>query len=103
MMVEEAKYLDVSMQKLICMCVNVWQIAQSCKGAVKKIHMWDSVKSLARGYESMMGLLLFAPVAILAWFPFISDFQTRLLFNQAFSRGLQISRILGGRKDKKVD
>ena len=81
----------------------VFQIAQSCKGAVKKIHMWDSVKVLARTYEGLMGLLLFSPVAILAWFPFISDFQTRLLFNQAFSRGLQISRILAGRKDKKVN
>ncbi|MBA0575970.1 hypothetical protein Gotri_012465 [Gossypium trilobum] len=48
-----------------------------------------------------MGLLLFTPVAFLAWFPFVSEFQTRMLFNQAFSRGLQISRILGGhRKDR---
>ncbi|MQL73134.1 hypothetical protein Taro_005449, partial [Colocasia esculenta] len=31
----------------------------------------------------------------LAWFPFVSEFQTRMLFNQACSRGLQISRILG--------
>jgi callose synthase len=49
----------------------------------------------------IMGLLLFTPVAILAWFPFVSEFQTRMLFNQAFSRGLQISRILGGQtKDR---
>jgi callose synthase len=49
----------------------------------------------------IMGLLLFTPVATLAWFPFVSEFQTRMLFNQAFSRGLQISRILGGqRKDR---
>ena len=79
------------------------QIAQSCRSGVKRLGMWDSVKALARGYDALMGLLLFAPVAILAWFPFISDFQTRLLFNQAFSRGLQISRILAGRKDKKVN
>nr|GFC44978.1 callose synthase 5 [Tanacetum cinerariifolium] len=40
-------------------------------------------------------------VAILAWFPMVYDFQTRLLFNQAFSRGLQIQRILaGGSKNK---
>jgi len=45
-----------------------------------------------------MGLLLFTPVAFLAWFPFVSEFQTRMLFNQAFSRGLQISRILGGQR-----
>ena len=61
--------------------------------------MWGSVKALARGYEYMMGLVIFAPVAVLAWFPFVSEFQTRLLFNQAFSRGLQISRILGGQQN----
>ncbi|KAG5031759.1 hypothetical protein JHK85_015741 [Glycine max] len=63
--------------------------------------MWGSVKALARGYEYLKGVVIFAPVAILAWFPFVSEFQTRLLFNQAFSRVLQIQRILiGGKKNK---
>ncbi|KAA8528138.1 hypothetical protein F0562_035611 [Nyssa sinensis] len=76
-------------------------IAQACKPLVKKAGFWGSVRTLARGYEIVMGLLLFTPVAFLAWFPFVSEFQTRMLFNQAFSRGLQISRILGGhRKDR---
>ncbi|KDO60983.1 hypothetical protein CISIN_1g0003852mg, partial [Citrus sinensis] len=66
----------------------------------KAIGFWESIKELARAYEYIMGLLLFAPIAILSWFPFVSEFQTRLLFNQAFSRGLQISMILAGRKDK---
>ncbi|KAI5072192.1 hypothetical protein GOP47_0012298 [Adiantum capillus-veneris] len=79
------------------------QICQACRSAVKRIGMWESLKSLARGYEYLMGLVLLTPIAILAWFPFISDFQTRLLFNQAFSRGLQISRILAGRKEKKMN
>ncbi|KAK5793272.1 callose synthase 5-like [Gossypium arboreum] len=74
------------------------QISQACRTLVKGIGMWGSVKALARGYEYMMGVLLFAPIAILAWFPFVSEFQTRLLFNQAFSRGLQIQRILAGSK-----
>ncbi|KHN31144.1 Callose synthase 5 [Glycine soja] len=74
----------------------VIQIGQACRPFVKGIGMWGSVKALARGYEYLMG-----PVAILAWFPFVSEFQTRLLFNQAFSRGLQIQRILaGGKKNK---
>ncbi|KAM0939118.1 putative 1,3-beta-glucan synthase [Dioscorea sansibarensis] len=77
------------------------QIAQACKPVVKALGLWSSVKALARGYEYMMGLAIFAPVAILAWFPFVSEFQTRLLFNQAFSRGLQISRILAGGKKQK--
>ncbi|KAJ3679540.1 hypothetical protein LUZ60_017551 [Juncus effusus] len=74
------------------------QICQALKPAVKALGLWGSVKALARGYEYLMGLVIFAPVAMLAWFPFVSEFQTRLLFNQAFSRGLQISRILAGGK-----
>ncbi|MCD7469822.1 Callose synthase 5 [Datura stramonium] len=76
-------------------------IAQACRPIVKGIGMWGSVKALARGYDYLMGLVIFAPVAVLAWFPFVSEFQTRLLFNQAFSRGLQIQRILSGGKKHK--
>ncbi|KAK9749775.1 hypothetical protein RND81_02G149100 [Saponaria officinalis] len=76
-------------------------IAIACKPAVKGMKMWSSVKALARGYDYIMGIIIFTPVAVLAWFPFISEFQTRLLFNQAFSRGLQIQRILAGGKKKK--
>ncbi|KAF8011957.1 hypothetical protein BT93_I0167 [Corymbia citriodora subsp. variegata] len=77
------------------------QIAQACRPLVKGLRMWGSVKALARGFEYIMGLVIFTPVATLAWFPFVSEFQTRLLFNQAFSRGLQIQRILaGGKKNK---
>ncbi|KAG6508978.1 hypothetical protein ZIOFF_034361 [Zingiber officinale] len=70
----------------------VVKIAQACK-PVFPASLWGSVRALARGYEIIMGLLLFAPIAFLAWFPFVSEFQTRMLFNQAFSRGLQISRV----------
>ncbi|KAL5539883.1 hypothetical protein UlMin_043582 [Ulmus minor] len=76
-------------------------IAQALKPLCVNAGFWGSVRTLARGYEIVIGLLLFTPVAFLAWFPFVSEFQTRMLFNQAFSRGLQISRILGGqRKDR---
>ena len=74
------------------------QISQACRPVVSKAGLWESVKALARGYEYLMGLVLFTPIAVLAWFPFVSEFQSRLLFNQAFSRGLQISRILAGGK-----
>ncbi|XP_019429555.1 PREDICTED: callose synthase 3-like [Lupinus angustifolius] len=77
------------------------QIAQALRPVVKRAGFWGSVKTLARGYEIVMGLLLFTPVAFLAWFPFVSEFQTRMLFNQAFSRGLQISRILGGHRKER--
>ncbi|XP_071706076.1 callose synthase 5-like isoform X3 [Rutidosis leptorrhynchoides] len=79
----------------------ILQIAQACRPAVKALGMWGSVKALGRGYEYLMGIVIFTPVAILAWFPMVYDFQTRLLFNQAFSRGLQIQHILaGGSKNK---
>ncbi|CAK8566936.1 unnamed protein product [Lathyrus sativus] len=77
------------------------QIAQACRPLVKGTGMWGSVKALARGYKYLMAVVIFTPVAILTWFPFVSEFQTRLLFNQAFSRGLQIQRILAGGKKHK--
>ncbi|CAN0913971.1 Callose synthase 7 [Linum grandiflorum] len=75
-------------------------IGQAWRGVFKGIGLWDSIKELGRAYEYIMGLLIFTPIAVLSWFPFVNEFQTRLLFNQAFSRGLQISMILQGRKDK---
>ncbi|XP_004499983.1 callose synthase 7 [Cicer arietinum] len=74
-------------------------IAQTCRGLLKGAKLWASVKELSRAYEYVMGLIIFMPTAVLSWFPFVSEFQTRLLFNQAFSRGLQISMILAGKKD----
>ncbi|KAE9618026.1 putative 1,3-beta-glucan synthase [Lupinus albus] len=74
-------------------------IAQACRGCLKGAKLWDSVKELSRAYEYVMGLVIFMPVAVLSWFPFVSEFQTRLLFNQAFSRGLQISMILAGKRE----
>ncbi|XP_023530416.1 callose synthase 7 [Cucurbita pepo subsp. pepo] len=74
-------------------------IGQACRPMMKGIGFWESIKELARAYEYIMGLIIFMPTAILSWFPFVSEFQTRLLFNQAFSRGLQISMILAGKKE----
>ncbi|KAM6556443.1 hypothetical protein CsatB_003462 [Cannabis sativa] len=63
--------------------------------------LWDSIKESTRAYEYIMGLIIFIPATILTWFPFVSDFQTHLLFNQAFSRRFQISMIFAGRKDQR--
>ncbi|ONM41821.1 Callose synthase 7 [Zea mays] len=74
-------------------------IGQACSPLIRRTLLWDSIMELGRSYENIMGLVLFLPIGFLSWFPFVSEFQTRLLFNQAFSRGLQISRILAGQKD----
>ncbi|KAK3225177.1 hypothetical protein Dsin_005039 [Dipteronia sinensis] len=68
------------------------------KKIVSSVGMWDSVREFSRMYDAGMGMIIFAPLALLSWFPFISTFQSRLLFNQAFSRGLEISLILAGNK-----
>ncbi|KAH7653612.1 callose synthase protein [Dioscorea alata] len=75
---------------------GILSIAVTWKPLMKKLHLWKSVRSLARLYDAIMGIFIFIPVSLLSWFPFVSTFQTRLLFNQAFSRGLEISLILAG-------
>lgn len=76
----------------------ILSIAVAWKPLMKKLHLWKSLRSLARLYDAGMGMFIFIPIAICSWFPFVSTFQTRLLFNQAFSRGLEISLILAGNK-----
>ncbi|KAF8408931.1 hypothetical protein HHK36_005001 [Tetracentron sinense] len=73
-------------------------VGQACRPLLEGVGLWDSIKELGRAYEYVLGIIIFMPVVILSWFPVISEFQTRLLFNQAFSRGLQISMILAGQK-----
>ncbi|XP_062083872.1 callose synthase 9 [Humulus lupulus] len=71
-------------------------IAAAWKPLMKKLGLWKSVRSIARLYDAGMGMIIFVPIAFFSWFPFVSTFQTRLMFNQAFSRGLEISLILAG-------
>ncbi|CAN4114064.1 unnamed protein product [Withania somnifera] len=75
---------------------GILSIAIAWKPLVKKMGIWKSFRSVARLYDAGMGILIFIPIALFSWFPFISTFQTRLMFNQAFSRGLEISLILAG-------
>ncbi|KAI5059885.1 hypothetical protein GOP47_0024305 [Adiantum capillus-veneris] len=62
---------------------------------------WPLIVSVARLYDLGIGLFVMIPVAVLSWLPGFQAMQTRLLFNQAFSRGLQISQILSANKPNK--
>ncbi|GAY34506.1 hypothetical protein CUMW_011850 [Citrus unshiu] len=73
-------------------------IAQVLRPFLQSTLVWDTVVSLARLYELLFGVIVMAPMALLSWLPGFQSMQTRILFNQAFSRGLQISRILTGKK-----
>ncbi|XP_011037937.1 PREDICTED: callose synthase 9 [Populus euphratica] len=75
---------------------GILSIASAWKPVMKRMGLWKSIRSIARLYDAGMGMLIFIPIAFLSWFPFVSTFQTRLMFNQAFSRGLEISLILAG-------
>ncbi|KAG7022059.1 Callose synthase 9, partial [Cucurbita argyrosperma subsp. argyrosperma] len=75
---------------------GILSIAAAWKPVIKKLGFWKSICSIARLYDAGMGMLVFIPIAFLSWFPFVSTFQTRLMFNQAFSRGLKVSLILAG-------
>ncbi|XVF79206.1 hypothetical protein PTKIN_Ptkin14bG0201900 [Pterospermum kingtungense] len=73
-------------------------VAQALRPIIENTGFWQLTEVLAQAYDYGMGCVLFAPVAILAWLPIISAFQTRFLFNQAFNRHLQIQPILAGKK-----
>ncbi|KAH7332248.1 hypothetical protein KP509_20G078000 [Ceratopteris richardii] len=75
----------------------ILSIAITWKPVVKRLGLWKSIRTIARFYDAAMGMVVFFPIALLSWFPFVSTFQNRLLFNQAFSRGLEISQILSGK------
>ncbi|KAG0619713.1 hypothetical protein M758_4G159300 [Ceratodon purpureus] len=84
-----------------------WGIIQIClvlrKPFMENSPLWGTIVAVARLYDLGMGLIVMAPVAILSWFPGFQAMQTRILYNEAFSRGLQISRLLAGKKTRNVD
>ncbi|KAI3457533.1 hypothetical protein Pfo_014196 [Paulownia fortunei] len=73
-------------------------VAQTLRPKIEGTGLWHFTWVFARAYDYGMGVVLFAPIAALAWLPIISAFQTRFLFNEAFSRRLQIQPILAGKK-----
>ncbi|EPS67036.1 hypothetical protein M569_07740, partial [Genlisea aurea] len=75
---------------------GILSIACAWKPVMKRLGLWKSFRSIGRLYDAAMGMLIFVPIAFFSWFPFVSTFQSRLMYNQAFSRGLEISLILAG-------
>lgn len=75
-------------------------IAQVFQPFLKRVMLWDSIVSVARLYDMMLGLIVMAPVAVLSWTPGFQSMQTRILFNEAFTRGLRISEIVESKRQK---
>lgn len=77
---------------------GIIQIAQVLRPFLQSSIVWDTVVALARLYDMMLGLIVMVPLGIVSWIPGFQSMQTRMLFNEAFSRGLQISQLLTGKK-----
>ncbi|KAH7546004.1 hypothetical protein FEM48_Zijuj01G0154900 [Ziziphus jujuba var. spinosa] len=95
------KFLDI-ITSLLAFIPTGWgmiSIAQVLRPFLQSTVVWDTVVSLARLYDLLFGVIVMAPVALLSWLPGFQSMQTRILFNEAFSRGLQISRIVTGKKN----
>lgn len=60
--------------------------------------LWEAVVSVARLYDILFGVIVMVPVAFLSWMPGFQSMQTRILFNEAFSRGLRIFQLVTGKK-----
>ncbi|KAF5726381.1 Callose synthase 12 [Tripterygium wilfordii] len=75
-------------------------IAQVLHPFLQSTLLWESVVSVARLYDVLFGVIVMAPVAFLSWMPGFQSMQTRILFNDAFSRGLRIFQIVTGKKSK---
>lgn len=94
------QFLDI-LTSLLAFLPTGWGIiliAQVLRPFLQSSVVWDTVVSLARLYDLLLGVIVMAPVALLSWLPGFQSMQTRILFNEAFSRGLQISRIISGKK-----
>ncbi|KAL8228535.1 hypothetical protein R6Q57_016119 [Mikania cordata] len=96
------KFLDL-LTSLFAFIPTGWGfllIAQVFRPVLKDSWIWETVVSVARMYDIMFGVIVMSPVAFLSWMPGFQSMQTRILFNDAFSRGLQIFKILAGKKYK---
>ncbi|KAA3485451.1 callose synthase 11-like [Gossypium australe] len=90
------KYVDV-FTSLLALVPTGWgliSIAQEFRPLLRHTRLWDSVVSLARYYEMMFGVIVMGPVAVLSWMPGFQSMQTRIQFNDAFSKGLQMFKII---------
>ncbi|CAL5187239.1 unnamed protein product [Lathyrus oleraceus] len=97
--------LSVSDLFVCCMAFmpTAWgliQIAQAVRPKIEHTGLWDFTRALAREFDYGMGIVLFGPIAILAWLPIIKAFHARILFNEAFKRHLQIQPLLSAKKKK---
>ncbi|TMW64727.1 hypothetical protein Poli38472_011607 [Pythium oligandrum] len=91
-----ASFMVFSMVNLIeiivIMGITIYWFLQVCIYRLQSGHV--VVRSLARSFDRFVGWVIFGPILFVAMFlPFISMFQQRVMFNNAFTAGLEVSKL----------
>ncbi|EQC32617.1 hypothetical protein SDRG_09930 [Saprolegnia diclina VS20] len=87
-------YLSVTEVVEICLIVVVatYWFVQVMIVRLKSGHI--VVHALGKFYDRAVGWIVFGPILFVAMFmPFISSFQQRVMFNSAFTSGLEVSKL----------
>ncbi|OQR94005.1 callose synthase [Achlya hypogyna] len=81
-------------EMLLILLIAVYWFVQVMIVRLKFGHV--AVNSIARGYDRAVGWIVFGPILFIAMFmPFLSSFQQRVMFNSAFTSGLEVSKLFG--------
>jgi callose synthase len=77
---------------IVLMLVAIYWFMQMCIMRLQYHHI--VVRALARAYDRAVGWIVFGPIMFVSMFlPFISSFQQRVMFNNAFTSGLEVSKL----------
>ncbi|OQS06289.1 callose synthase [Thraustotheca clavata] len=87
-------YLSVGniIQFLVIILIFAYWVLQINMARLRYNHI--IIRTLASGFDRAVGWIVFGPILFIAMFmPFISDFQQRVMFNSAFTSGLEVSKL----------
>ncbi|RHY41068.1 hypothetical protein DYB38_002570 [Aphanomyces astaci] len=79
---------------LVIVCLGAYWFLQVTICRVRHDHIVAT--KIAQFFDNVVGWIVFCPILFVAMFvPFVSSFQQRMMFNSAFTAGLEVSKLLG--------